>query len=269
MTRARRSLRFLSLAFPLLLVAELSLDSAQASASAALDGRTRTIHPARTGRDAGSSAPAAFGRQTPLLFPPDETFGGVIPPELPPGWINDHTGDGPGWITVNDVVSSPPNAGFTDDTATASDKSLETPPFNVVANGRVAFNHKLDLESSTDGLAYDGVVLEIAYDQNPFADIVDVGGTFVSGGYNYTIQGSINPLFGRAAWSGTSPEYLGVVVDLPPSANGRTVRLRWRVGTDLNTGRSGYWLDDIHVDVNGAAGDDIFADSFECLPCEP
>jgi hypothetical protein len=203
----------------------------------------------------------------PSTFPPDETFAEAIPPELPPNWINDRTGAGPGWITVNDSVSSPPNAAFTDDTATASDKSLETPPFNVVANGRVTFNHKLDLESSTDGLAYDGVVLEIAYDQGAFVDIVDAGGSFVSGGYDYTIQGSLNPLFGRAAWSGTSPGYLGVIVDLPPSANGRSVRLRWRVGTDLSIGRSGYWLDDVHVDLDGSS-DEIFVDDFECFRYE-
>lgn len=51
MAITRRSLRFLSLAYSLLLLADLALDSVLASANAAFDGRTRNTHPARTGRD--------------------------------------------------------------------------------------------------------------------------------------------------------------------------------------------------------------------------
>ena len=204
----------------------------------------------------------------PSTFPSDETFSEVIPPDLPANWINDHTGTGPGWITVNDFVSSPPNAAFTEDTAAVSDKSLETPPFDVVTNGQVAFSHKLDLEifSSASGSAFDGVVLEIAYDNGAFVDIVDAGGAFVFGGYDFTIINPANPLSGRAVWSGTSPGYVGVLVDLPAAANGRSVRLRWRMGTDPSTGLTGYWLDDIHVVTGPPANDEIFGAGFGACP---
>jgi hypothetical protein len=203
--------------------------------------------------------------ETIATFPPDETFDEVVAPELPFNWINDPTaGPGPGWLTVLGDDNSP-NAAFTDDTAAVSDKSLETPPFQVVANGRVEFRHKIDLESGNE--AFDGVVLEIAYDNGTFVDVVDAGGTFVTGGYDQQISAlHNNPLAGRAAWSGTH-DYQSVTVNLPADANGRSVRLRWRMGTDASLGRSGYWLDTVHVELNGVSpNDEIFVDSFECGP---
>lgn len=206
-------------------------------------------------------------------FPPDETFGEVTVPDLPRDWINDSNGSGPGWITVNDIVSSPPNAAFTDDPSGLSDKRLETPAFNGVANGLVTFNHKVELESSIVGdVAFDGVVLEIAYGDGPFADFVVSGGSFEIGAYDHVISsGSNNALHGRGAWSGSTPGYVGVVAHLPGDADGKSVRLRWRMGTDSSGGRAGYWLDDVHVDVNGTPRDRIFFNDFECTPrgCPP
>ncbi|MEO5626012.1 MAG: hypothetical protein ABIQ70_08400 [Dokdonella sp.] len=199
-------------------------------------------------------------------FPPDETFGEVIVPDLPRDWINDSTGPGPGWITVNDIVSSAPNAAFTDDSTSVSDKRLETPAFTVVANGRVTFNHKVELEDQVGGHAFDGVVLEIAYGDGPFVDFASSGGTFVVGGYDHTVLCGSNPLCGRSAWSGSTPGFVGVVANLPPDANGQSVRLRWRMGTDDSQGLAGYWLDDVHVDVNGPPSDRIFFNDFECAP---
>jgi hypothetical protein len=198
-----------------------------------------------------------YGATAPT-FPPDETFDELTAPELPLDWINNVTsGPGPGWITT--VGDNGTLNAYTDDTATVSDKALETPRFDVVANGRVWFQHKVDLEiakgnalAGVVGIALDGVVLEIAYGDGPFVDVVEAGGTFVFGGYNNMVRIGENPLSGRAVWSGSSAGYEGVLVNLPAAANGRSVRLRWRVGTDSSVGRTGYALDAIHVDLNGA-----------------
>lgn len=190
-----------------------------------------------------------YGASAPT-FPSDETFNELTAPELPLNWINRlASGPGPGWVTA--AGSNGTNVAFTDDPPTVSDKSLETPPFDIVANGRVSFIHKLGLESDGE-TAFDGVVLEIAYGDGPFVDISEAGGVFVFGGYDHVVNTGANPLSGRAAWSGSSVSYLPVVIDLPTAANGRSVRLRWRVGTDNSAGRTGYELDMIHVEVNGA-----------------
>lgn len=189
---------------------------------------------------------------TTATFPPLETFDRLVANELPPNWINDPTrGPGIGWTTVAGDDGTP-GVAFTGDTATVSDQLLETPAFDVIANGRVSFIHWVDLETGNGGLAFDGVVLEIAYGNDPFVDISDAGAIFVTGAYDHVVSTLYNnPLSGRGAWSGTSAGYQPVVIDLPAAANGRSVRLRWRIGTDYSVGRTGYELDTIQVDVNG------------------
>jgi hypothetical protein len=67
-------------------------------------------------------------------------------------------------------------------------------------------------------------------------------------------QGNTNPLAGQPAWSGTDA---GTVdggtwgtthVNLGGFAQaGQTVRLRWEFGTDVCSGRVGWYVDDVHV----------------------
>ncbi|MGH9869139.1 MAG: hypothetical protein ACREAA_13370, partial [Candidatus Polarisedimenticolia bacterium] len=88
--------------------------------------------------------------------------------------------------------------------------------------------------------------LEIAIGAGPFVDILAAGGSFVTGGYDAPIAaGEGSPIAGRAAWTGTSVGFAEVSVDLPPSAAGQTVKLRWRVATDAIIGHTGYWVDSI------------------------
>lgn len=101
------------------------------------------------------------------------------------------------------------------------------------------------------------MVLEISINGQPFQDIVDAGGSFVTGGYNKVISNQFgSPLSGRAAWSGLSggtvavPAYITTTVNLPASANGQIVKLRWLVASD----NGGVALGDQGVRVDSVIG---------------
>ncbi|MEO5626721.1 MAG: hypothetical protein ABIQ70_11995 [Dokdonella sp.] len=247
-----------------------ALDYAVAASGTDLEGHPRSVDLPTPNRPGGGPLDlGAYERQTFPHFPPDENFDELTVPALPEGWLNDEFGGGAGWFVVGTGAASQPNAVFTDDPPEITDKSLETPPVTIVAGGRLRFRHKMDLEDVPGtSLARDGVVLEIAIAAEPFKDIFQAGGSFASGAYDHVIPSfapGSNPLKGRAVWSGTTQGlYQNVVVKLPASADGKSVRLHWRMGTDDSGSRLGYWLDDIRIDVNGA--DRIFCNSFEVDP---
>jgi len=73
-----------------------------------------------------------------------------------------------------------------------------------------------------------------------------VGGSFVSGGYTGELRtDAMNPLAGRMAWSGDSGGYITTVVNLGPNVNGQTIKLRWRMGSDLFASRPGWRIDSL------------------------
>lgn len=181
----------------------------------------------------------------------DENFDELVPPSLPVGWINADSGDGAGWITTAGNAFSAPNAAFVEDAAIVIDKSLQTPFYVALPNSRITFRHKFDLDASAgSSVTFDGVVLEIAVNGGPFKDIFAAGGSFASGGYDHVFYaGASNPLGNRNAWGGASNGYRDVVVNLPANIGGSNVAVRWRLGTDAFGGGTGYWLDDIRVNV--------------------
>jgi hypothetical protein len=109
---------------------------------------------------------------------------------------------------------------------------------------RNAYNFEDAGEGSSVGM--DGMVLEISINGGPFVDVIDAGGSFVTGGYNKRISTSFgSPIAGRMAWSGLSagteslPAYITTTVDLPTSAFGQFVQLRWLVASDENSVAAG------------------------------
>lgn len=183
---------------------------------------------------------------------PLQNFDAATAPALPSGWINVNTGAGNPWVTTTTTPNSAPNAAFTDDPNKVSDKQLTAPTLAVplAAESHLTFRQKYDLEASNGtNTAYDGAVLEISTDGGTtFSDILAAGGGFVTGGYNRNVSNSFsNPLAGRQAWSGNSGAYQDVDVLLPASTAGQNVLLRWRVGTDTSTAKTGYWLDDVQL----------------------
>jgi subtilisin-like proprotein convertase family protein len=171
-----------------------------------------------------------------------QNFDTVTPPALPAGWTATNAeGPAPLWVTSNVTPDTAPNCAFVDDPPTVSDKRLDTPPINLTTNqARLTFRNNYNLEN-----LYDGGVLEISINGGPFQDILAAGGSFVTGGYNATLN-SGSPIGGRQAWTGNSGGYITTTVNLPGSG-ARTVVLRFRMGSDSSVGRPGWRIDTLTV----------------------
>ncbi|HWH24306.1 MAG TPA: S8 family serine peptidase, partial [Candidatus Limnocylindria bacterium] len=179
-----------------------------------------------------------------------ERFDRQAAPALPAGWVTTTAvGPAPPWQasgsgSPSPVAASAPNAAAVDGPASISDKQLLSPSIAVrAAAARLAFSQNVALE-----MGYDGGVLEISIAGAAFTDIVAAGGSFEAGGYGHTLkpQSSFgNPLGGRSAWSGTSGAFTTTVVSLPPAAAGKSIVLRWRLGSDSSVGGGGWRIDDV------------------------
>jgi hypothetical protein len=168
-----------------------------------------------------------------------ENFDGVVAPALPPGWSSTT------WVTSTTTPDTSPNDGFVDDPSFLSDRPLNSPNLIISsALAQVTFRHSFNLEPG-----YDGGVLEISSPNihaGGFTDVTDpaVGGSFVSGGYNHTInESSGSPIAGRQAWTGNSGGYLTTVVRLGPNVDGQIIQLRFRMGSDFFKGGPGWRID--------------------------
>ncbi len=110
-------------------------------------------------------------------------------------------------------------------------------------------NYDLEVSGSA-GIAYDAGVLEISISGGAYADIIDAGGSWVTGGYNQTgINGGFsNPLLpSRPNWSGVSGGFVTTTVNLPPSGVGQPVKLRWRMGSDSSVTHAGWRVDSVVI----------------------
>ncbi|QUV84412.1 S8 family serine peptidase [Chloracidobacterium aggregatum] len=171
-----------------------------------------------------------------------QNFDTVTPPALPAGWTaTNASGPSPLWVTSNVTPDTAPNCAFVDNPAVVSDKRLDTPPINLTTNqARLTFRNFYNTEN-----LWDGGVLEISINGGPFQDILAAGGSFVTGGYNATLNGG-SPIGGRQAWTGNSGGYITTTVNLPGSGS-RTVILRFRMGSDSIIGAPGWRIDTLTV----------------------
>jgi endonuclease I len=164
-----------------------------------------------------------------------ENFDGVTAPALPGSWTTSASGVESNWVTATGTADTSPNAAFSPDTPGVGVNELDSPTFSIFsASAQLTFrqNYGLVADPSTPSVGYDGGVLEISIGGGSFQDIVAAGGSFVSGGYNATLSsGYANPLGGRSAWSGNSGGFVTTTVNLPATAAGQSVQLRWRCGT--------------------------------------
>lgn len=122
-----------------------------------------------------------------------------------------------------------------------TDANLDTLPVQLPADGRnlrLTFFHTFEFERG----GFDGGVIEISTG----GAFEDLGPKILQGGYNGTIfQTTSNGLSGRAAWiEGRHGALQPVVVDLSSFA-GKTVVIRFRIGTDTNVKGLGWYVDDI------------------------
>jgi hypothetical protein len=189
-----------------------------------------------------------------------ELFDGVTAPALPANWTTAATGSESAWVTSTTNSNSAPNDAFAPDPTTVGNTELVTPSITVPAGGAtLTFRNLFNMEASggSQTTGYDGMVLEISINGGAFADITAGGNAFTAGGYTRTISsGFSSPLAGRSAWSGlsggttTTPAYITSTINLPPSANGQSVKLKWRAASDSSvaaTGAAGVRIDNISI----------------------
>ena len=223
-------------------------------------------------------APAALGASCTA-----ENFDEVSLPTLPSSWVSTvdkGAATTNAFKTRNGYSDSANNSVWADDVNDYADVSLYSPTIHVASTGSsptVTFRQSYYLwaPEAPSGVkyttAYDGAVLEVSINGAAFTDIVAAGGSFTKGGYNKTLDANFaNPIapsteLARPVWSGDSGGFGSVIVHMPASAVGGTVRLRWRLGT-AGGGRSydthsGWWIDSL--DYSALRGDLIFADGFD------
>ncbi len=176
-----------------------------------------------------------------------ENFDGVTAPGLPVGWTTVGTAN---WITTTASNDTPPNAAFTPDLGGISTNSLISPVFGYVSGmGPLSFRHSFICEGTTT--AYDGCVLEVKIGANAWQDVIAAGGSWVTGGYTHTIKtGYQNPLAGRSAWGISSGGFITTKVNLPASASGQEIQLRWLIGTDSSGSSVGWYVDTVGFSDN-------------------
>jgi len=138
----------------------------------------------------------------------------------------------------------------------------------VPAGGRLYFEHAFEFESNgiAGGEAYDGGVIE--YSEDGGSTWVDLGSLIEDGQpYGGTLRTpSSNPLAGRPAFVRTSFGYTSTRVDLSSLA-GKTILIRFGVGTDAVFGSLGWLIDNVQisacgsraVDLDGDGNGDVFA----------
>ncbi|HEU4537241.1 MAG TPA: M36 family metallopeptidase, partial [Polyangiaceae bacterium] len=134
-----------------------------------------------------------------------------------------------------------------------SDGTLESPDLVVGASADfvLKFEHAFQFESD-NGINYDGAVIEyreVGGAGGAWADVTALG---VNPGYNGTIDAADanNPLAGRAGLVKKSqgfPALKPVTLDFGRALAGKTVRFRFRIGTDSGVGAPGWNVDNVEV----------------------
>src|SRR5690606_1634752 len=174
----------------------------------------------------------------------------------PDGWtVTQDNGTAINWTVVTTNPDSAPNSVFANDPAGVNMASLVSPVIPVSSEAaQIKFRNRYQTEST-----FDGAVMEIKIGAGAWQDILAAGGSFEEGGYNSTLSTSFqNPLGGRQAWSGNSSAYIDSVANLPASANGQDVQVRWRMASDISASSTGIWIDNVEV-----------VSTFNCEPVTP
>ena len=166
--------------------------------------------------------------------------------------------------------------------------SIVTPALAVSTSQpfSLTFQHRHEFEF--EGLEnYDGGVIEISEDGGTtWTDVVSAGGSLTPS-YNGTIQSAPpqypafvrNPLEGRTAFVNTNaanPDFDSVTLNFGMSMAGKTVLIRFVIGTDFIAGAAGWDIDNVAVsgitgtpfpmlvaDPDTCSSDTIFRNGFE------
>lgn len=179
-------------------------------------------------------------------------FDDPIEPALP-GWVvTELPGQGaPGWSEGTLRPNSPTRTWFGSDSAVSTEQRLDSPPIGIPVGSTgtiVRFSHAYDLEDSSPSECWDGATIDassdggVSYAPVPGASIV-VGNDMRV----ITAAASSHPLgAGRSAWCGSALTHRPVVAWLG-DLSGRSLRLRFRLGTDTMVATEGWHVDDVQV----------------------
>ncbi|HEV8484840.1 MAG TPA: S8 family serine peptidase [Blastocatellia bacterium] len=148
------------------------------------------------------------------------------------------------WETSTKRFRSGSHSWFSPDMGRVTDAHLDIMSLQLPADGRnleLVFYHTFEFERGQ----FDGGVLEISAAGGDFEDL---GSRIVRGGYNGLIRDfTDNPLSTRPGWvDGRLGQFQQVVVDLSSYA-GKTVVIRFRIGSDQNVRGQGWYIDDVTV----------------------
>lgn len=157
-----------------------------------------------------------------------------------------HNGNGDTWRIAATKFHSDSQAFHAENTAMVSDQYLISPPISIPAQATMPtlqFWNYQSLESAPNG-CFDGAIIETSTDGTNWRQITNA--ELLTDPYDGIINSSSNPLNQRQAWCGDPQEWLRSVVDIERYA-GTTVQFRFRLGTDVSTGRDGWYIDDVQV----------------------
>lgn len=148
------------------------------------------------------------------------------------------------WAVSTAQSVSAPNSFFTPDPAITSEQILATAA-SIAINGSttLSFQHSHNTESG-----WDGGVVEIS--TNGGGAWSDLGNFITSNGYTNTL-GTGSALAGRRAFTGNSAGFKLTTIDLT-SFRGQSIRLRFRFASDVNTGGTGWFIDNITLNSEAA-----------------
>jgi MYXO-CTERM domain-containing protein len=128
-----------------------------------------------------------------------------------------------------------------------TDISLVSPPLQVAATGDFGFTfqHRYSFEADSFDI-YDGGVIELSTDDGQ--TWTDIGALATPGYVAQIFPLGTNPLAGRDAYGDVSEDYpawVPVTVSLGTAYQGQTVRVRFRIGTDVNISSIGWDIDNV------------------------
>ncbi|HVF89165.1 MAG TPA: S8 family serine peptidase [Blastocatellia bacterium] len=148
------------------------------------------------------------------------------------------------WVISERRSRSGSKSWFTPNLGKQTDAFLDTAPLAIPADAkdvRLTFFHTFEFEPG----GFDGGVIEISTG----GGFEDLGQHIVKGRYNGALLSfGDNTLKGRPGWiSGRHGEFQPVVIDLSSFA-GKTVTIRFRIGTDSTVKGLGWYVDDVRLD---------------------
>jgi MYXO-CTERM domain-containing protein len=154
------------------------------------------------------------------------------------------------WSIIRPVATGLNEMIWGQDVDSVSDHRYESPDLVVGAGAfSMTFQNRYQFERSQN-TNWDGAVIEYSEDGGmTWADVNTLGG--VNPGYNGTIgnMGS-NPLGGRQGYTDATTGFangmmVGRTIDFGTTLANKTVKLRFRIGTDEAEGSGGWYIDDI------------------------